>query len=366
MSSDRPEKRQDLVLKQIDDDVLVYDLLTHRTTLLNWSAAAVLHLCDGEHTVAQIIAELASSVDAPADEIGSEIEDVLRHLAAKGMFVAAGASRRSVVRDGLSRPSAPGLGPMQVPQLGDAGVGPPDRITAVQVFGPYNSGTCLMFNYPHHLTELRTRHHLLAWKHSLPPVFKWDQACAWKQKEGGPPEALLRATLVVCMVRSPYFWLLSTAAQSYGIRFENEVATFSERLRCPVRLQGRRYENLTAIWNAYYGSYRTYLEPAGAAFVRLEDLVEAPMAIVSALGRHVQISSSGVEEEVARIAATPAKRHNGPCVAGEEARQLYRVDNVANLISAADLALINQQIDHSLLAAFGYPVVAPLQAGEVK
>jgi hypothetical protein len=94
------------------------------------------------------------------------------------------------------------------------------------------------------------------------------------------------------MVRSPYFWLLSTARQSYQIRFDDGATTFSERLRCPVHFDGRRYDNLTAVWNAYYRAYRTHLEPAGAAFVRLEDLVEAPMTIVRALGQHLKLLSS--------------------------------------------------------------------------
>jgi len=255
--------------------------------------------------------------------------------------------------------TAPGLGPLRVPQLGDAGVGPRDPVTAVQVFGPFNSGTCLMFNYPHHLTAARTHYHLLGWKHSLPPVYQWHPRCPWEETAGGPSAALLYATLVVCMVRSPYFWLLSTARRNYRIRFENRASTFSERLRSPVELDGRRYDNLTAVWNAYYRAYRTHLEPTGAAFVRLEDLVEAPIAIVRALGRHVEVlSSPQLEVEVARIAATPAKDHEGPCVAGKEARRLYRMDNVRALISAADVELINRQIDHTLLAAFGYPVVA--------
>jgi hypothetical protein len=260
---------------------------------------------------------------------------------------------------------APGLDRLRVPQLGDSGVGPPDAITAVQVLGPYNSGTCLMFNYSHHLTTARTRYHLLGWKHSLPPLYAWHDGCLWSEADGGPPEELLRATLVVCMVRCPYFWLLSTAQRSYQIRFEDGATTFSERLRCPVYFSGRQYDNLTAVWNAYYRAYLTHLEPAGAAFVRLEDLVEAPMTIVRALGQHLKLlSSPRLEEEVTRIAATPAKIHQGPCVHGEQARQRYRVDNIQRLISSVDLALIREQIDHTLMAALGYPIVRPTPSAE--
>jgi hypothetical protein len=256
--------------------------------------------------------------------------------------------------------TAPGLAPLRVSQLGDHGVGPRDPVKSVQVFGPFNSGTCLMFNYPHHLTPARSRYNGLGWKHSVPPDYRWHPRCLWERDAGGPPAELLHNTLIVCMVRSPYFWLLSTARRDYLIRFEDGASTFSERLRCAVELDGRRYDDLVAVWNAYYRAYRTYLEPTGAAFVRLEDLVEAPMAIVRALGRHLEIMPSpGLEVEVARIASTPAKDHYGPCVAGEEARRLYRMENVRGVISAADLEHIDERIDQTLLAAFGYPRVAP-------
>lgn len=371
MNCYRPAIRDKLVIRQVDDGFLVYDPVSDRTTRLNWSAAVVLDRCNGERTVGQIIAEVARAIPAPVGEVVTDIEDAIRRLAAKGLLATQcsivgadngrrrnsdlrGADRRGVVV------TAPGLDPLRVPQLGDIGVGPPDTVTTVQVLGPYNSGTCLMFNYPHRLTAARTRYHLLWWKHSLPPVYAWADGCLWDKADGGPPEGLLRTTLVVCMVRSPYFWLLSTARHNYEIRFEDGAETFSERLRSPVHFGRRRYDNLTAVWNEYYRAYRTHLEPTGAAFVRLEDLVEAPMTIVNALGHHLEIlSSPRLEAEVARIAATPAKVHQGPCVAGEQARQRYRVDNVPRLISADDLALINEQIDHALLAAFGYPIVYP-------
>lgn len=269
--------------------------------------------------------------------------------------------RAQFPRTNVVRQYAPGLGRPTVPQLGDQGVGPRSEVTTLQVLGPFNSGTCLMFNYPHHLSAVRTRYHLLCWKHSLPPDFRWVEGCLWDRAADGPPEELLRQTLVVCMVRSPYFWLLSTARQNYEISFEGGAETVSERLRCPVRFGGRRYESLSEIWNAYYRAYVSHLVPAGAVFVRLEDLVEAPMAIVDALSRHVEITVSPprLQAEVARIAATPAKIHEEPCVAGEEARQLYQIHNVRRLMSAADLALVNTQLDHDLLAAFGYPVVLP-------
>jgi len=86
MNSYRPEMRDELVIGQVDDDVLVYDPVSDRTTLLNWSAAAVLNLCDGERTVAQIVAEMARVASAPAGDIVTEIKDAIQSLAANGLF----------------------------------------------------------------------------------------------------------------------------------------------------------------------------------------------------------------------------------------------------------------------------------------
>ena len=86
MNSYRPEMRDELVIGQVDDDVLVYDPVSDRTTVLNLSAAAVLALCDGERTVDQIIAEVGRAVPAPGGALGIEIEDTIRSLVANGLF----------------------------------------------------------------------------------------------------------------------------------------------------------------------------------------------------------------------------------------------------------------------------------------
>jgi hypothetical protein len=51
-------RNHDLVISELPDEVLVYDLRSHKAHCLNASAAAVWRLCDGRH----------------ASEIGSELE----------------------------------------------------------------------------------------------------------------------------------------------------------------------------------------------------------------------------------------------------------------------------------------------------
>ena len=89
MNSYRPAMRDELVIGQVDDEVLVYDPVSDHTTVLNWSAAAVLELCDGERTVAEIIAAVGRAVPAAAGDLGTEIEDTIRSLAANGLLASA-------------------------------------------------------------------------------------------------------------------------------------------------------------------------------------------------------------------------------------------------------------------------------------
>jgi pyrroloquinoline quinone biosynthesis protein D len=48
----------------------------------------VLRLCDGRRSLAQIAEELAAEYDAPAGQIESDIEEMLRDLADRGLVTA--------------------------------------------------------------------------------------------------------------------------------------------------------------------------------------------------------------------------------------------------------------------------------------
>jgi hypothetical protein len=65
----KPERRRDgLVVKELPEEVLVYDLERHCAHCLNPAAAAVFRSCDGERTVSEIARELRRETGAPADE----------------------------------------------------------------------------------------------------------------------------------------------------------------------------------------------------------------------------------------------------------------------------------------------------------
>ncbi len=64
-----PLAREDeLVVEELPDETLVYDLKRHKANCLNRTAALVWRRCDGQTTVAEMAALLENEVGIPADE----------------------------------------------------------------------------------------------------------------------------------------------------------------------------------------------------------------------------------------------------------------------------------------------------------
>jgi hypothetical protein len=61
-------REQDLVITDLQDEVLVYDLSRHRAHCLNRTAARVWRHADGQKTVAEIAGLVRAELDAPMDE----------------------------------------------------------------------------------------------------------------------------------------------------------------------------------------------------------------------------------------------------------------------------------------------------------
>jgi hypothetical protein len=69
MSVQRPRARKEgLLVRDIGDEVVVYELESHRGHCLNRTAALVWHACDGRRTVAAITGQVGRELGAPADE----------------------------------------------------------------------------------------------------------------------------------------------------------------------------------------------------------------------------------------------------------------------------------------------------------
>ena len=90
-----------LIVKEFDGELAIYDPETHQAHELNRSAATVWRHCDGETSVAEMAAAIASDSDLPADEGIAEI--AIGQLGRAGLLegppaYGAAVSRRQVIR----------------------------------------------------------------------------------------------------------------------------------------------------------------------------------------------------------------------------------------------------------------------------
>jgi Coenzyme PQQ synthesis protein D (PqqD) len=60
--------RKDLLVRELHDEVIVYDGRTRRAHCLNPTAAAIWKLCDGKKSVEEIASALNQALAAPVDE----------------------------------------------------------------------------------------------------------------------------------------------------------------------------------------------------------------------------------------------------------------------------------------------------------
>src|SRR5581483_5880426 len=64
-----PHAREDeLIIREVSDEVLIYDLRRHRAYCLNQTAALIWQCCDGKTPVVRIKARLERELKKPADE----------------------------------------------------------------------------------------------------------------------------------------------------------------------------------------------------------------------------------------------------------------------------------------------------------
>ena len=75
-------RKDDLVMRQIPGELLVYDLKRHKAFCLNDTAANIWKSCNGKRTVADLATELQTQYPAPVDEkvvwLAQEPTDELR------------------------------------------------------------------------------------------------------------------------------------------------------------------------------------------------------------------------------------------------------------------------------------------------
>ncbi len=242
------------------------------------------------------------------------------------------------------------------------------EIQHCQVLGPFNSGTTLMQRYLFNLYRNFSPDCFPYWKHTLPPVFysypRTPSRKPIRVPSGGFPNVLL-----VCMVRSPYFWVNSILKRPYDVAFLTKSMDMEDRLRCPVVFRhNQRFENITQVWNHYYRCYAEQLEINNRLlYIRLEDLVKDTVNTLQKLDSRLhRRPGRNLKQVIDKISATPSKPHNAH---GAVWKKKNRLKYVYESICNDDLVYINQQLDPELMRKFAYhlawtsPVIHPSPAG---
>lgn len=82
----KPKRRENLVVEEMDDELLVADFTGSKLHTLNATAAVIWELCDGERTDRQIAEELAGYCGVPVSDVHGDVKETLAQFRDKGLL----------------------------------------------------------------------------------------------------------------------------------------------------------------------------------------------------------------------------------------------------------------------------------------
>ena len=82
----QPKARDDLIVREVAEDFVVYDPVKDYTALLNQTAAIVLEFCDGTMTADKITQEIASVFGVKIERVAPDVDAALKEFATHGFF----------------------------------------------------------------------------------------------------------------------------------------------------------------------------------------------------------------------------------------------------------------------------------------
>lgn len=139
-------RREGIIRKEVDGELLVYDLTRDKARCLNPTAAQVWKLCDGQTGIPELARSLGKTLGAPVDE--AVIQLALKQLSADHLLtqkydvlpLVADLSRRALVRRlGLAAALLPLITTISAPTASAAG-----SCSGACVPGTPNNGGCAL------------------------------------------------------------------------------------------------------------------------------------------------------------------------------------------------------------------------------
>ncbi|MBN1148030.1 MAG: PqqD family protein [Anaerolineales bacterium] len=79
-----PKRKDDYRLEQLDDELLLYHPSDTKILYLNQSASLVWGLCDGQHSVAEIVQLLSEAYPEAAENIPDDVRATLEQFLESG------------------------------------------------------------------------------------------------------------------------------------------------------------------------------------------------------------------------------------------------------------------------------------------
>lgn len=79
-------KREDLIVKEMGEEIVLYDQEANQVHSLNATASLIFNLCDGENSTEEIVEEMRSRFDIDEKTVLRDVERVLSELKKKGLL----------------------------------------------------------------------------------------------------------------------------------------------------------------------------------------------------------------------------------------------------------------------------------------
>jgi hypothetical protein len=80
-----PRKADDLEIRTVGEEVLVYHLSAQKVHILNQTAGQILELCDGQRTTADIVDSICKASNADRVTVSRDVDGMLAEFANLGL-----------------------------------------------------------------------------------------------------------------------------------------------------------------------------------------------------------------------------------------------------------------------------------------
>lgn len=211
-------------------------------------------------------------------------------------------------------------------------------MNAIQLFGPFGSGTNLLatilrYNVNRKI-KIHREGHTHIWKHSV--RFTHLDKCVKKHKN----------TLFICLYKPLYHWIESMKKASYGIKWKKDITT-------PCDFRSIHWKNIIEIYNTYYLNYIKLLEKyKNVICINCYKVLDSTMG-KKYINTKLKPYNLGLirKDTIAKILNKPSKGHGKPVKHVGEA-VIKKIKLEKQLENTDEKQLMDSMVDNSIVPFF--------------